>query len=146
MHYSFGIIHWKISELKKIDTKTRKQLNMHKSLRTDWKNESASENAKTLKHIFKSKMNSTKGEKWKNEALHGQHPMSLGKPQVNTVTANKWLSSSLKGERGTTRHSSRPGNKHQKLPGSNMWPTSGEQMQNVFAVWRDNGPYMWRIS
>ena len=30
---------------------------------------------------------------------------------------------------GTTGGSSRPGNKHQKLPESNMWPTSGEQMQ-----------------
>ena len=30
--YSFGIIDWKISELKKIDTKTRKLLNMHKML------------------------------------------------------------------------------------------------------------------
>ena len=32
MQYSFGIIDWKISELKKIDTKTRKLLNMHKML------------------------------------------------------------------------------------------------------------------
>ena len=29
-HYSFGIIDWKISELKTIDTKTRKLRNMHK--------------------------------------------------------------------------------------------------------------------
>ena len=32
MQYSFGIIDWKISELKKIDTKTRKLLNVHKML------------------------------------------------------------------------------------------------------------------
>ena len=32
LQYSFGIIDWKISELKKIDTKTRKLLNMHKML------------------------------------------------------------------------------------------------------------------
>ena len=32
VHYSFGIIDWKICELKKIDTKTRKLLNMHKML------------------------------------------------------------------------------------------------------------------
>ncbi|CAH3183363.1 unnamed protein product [Porites lobata] len=32
VQYSFGIIDWKISELKKIDTKTRKLLNMHKML------------------------------------------------------------------------------------------------------------------
>ena len=32
IQYSFGIIDWKISELKKIDTKTRKLLNMHKML------------------------------------------------------------------------------------------------------------------
>ena len=31
---------------------------------------SASENAKTLKHGFKSKMKSMKQEKWKNKALH----------------------------------------------------------------------------
>ena len=28
----------------------------------------------------------------------------------------------------------RPDNKHQKLPESNMWPASGEQMQNVFTT------------
>ena len=32
VQYSFGIIDWKISELKKVDTKTRKLLNMHKML------------------------------------------------------------------------------------------------------------------
>ncbi|CAH3183407.1 unnamed protein product [Porites lobata] len=32
VQYSFGIIDWKISELKKIDTKTRKLLNIHKML------------------------------------------------------------------------------------------------------------------
>ena len=32
VQYSFGIIDWKISEIKKIDTKTRKLLNMHKML------------------------------------------------------------------------------------------------------------------
>ena len=32
VQYSFGIFDWKISELKKIDTKTRKLLNMHKML------------------------------------------------------------------------------------------------------------------
>ena len=32
VQYSFGIIHWKISELKKIDTETRKLLNMQKML------------------------------------------------------------------------------------------------------------------
>ena len=32
VQYSFGIIDMKISELKKIDTKTRKLLNMHKML------------------------------------------------------------------------------------------------------------------
>ena len=32
VQYSLGIIDWKISELKKIDTKTRKLLNMHKML------------------------------------------------------------------------------------------------------------------
>ena len=31
--------------------------------------------------------------------------------------------------RGATGSSSRPGNKHQKLPESNMWPAGGEQMQ-----------------
>ena len=32
MQYSFGIIDWKISELKKIDTKTRKLSNTHRML------------------------------------------------------------------------------------------------------------------
>ena len=32
VHYSFGIIDWKICKLKKIVTKTRKLLNMHKIL------------------------------------------------------------------------------------------------------------------
>ena len=36
--------------------------------------------------------------------------------------------------RGTTCSSSRPGNKHQKLPESNMSTASGEQMQIVFAT------------
>ena len=39
VQYSFGIIDWQISELKKIDTKTRKLLNMHKmlTLKQMWK-------------------------------------------------------------------------------------------------------------
>ena len=32
---------------------------------------SASENAKALKHVFKSKMKSMKEEKWRNKVLHG---------------------------------------------------------------------------
>ena len=59
---------------------------------------SASENAKSLKHVFKSKMKSLKEEKWKNKALHGQYPKILEKPHVDSVTTNKWLSSNLKGE------------------------------------------------
>ena len=59
---------------------------------------SASENAKALKHIFKSKMKSMKEEKWKDKALHGQYPKILEKPHVDTFTTNKWLSSNLKGE------------------------------------------------
>ena len=160
VQYSFGIIDWKISELKKIDTKTR--LNMQKMLHpkadvkrlyiprkdggrglidvetafktatigldhylkhkegqypkqvleherskaknsitknaTKFKREvtmpefenredtckSASENAKALKHIFKSKMKSMKEEKWKDKALHGQCPKILEKPHVDS--------------------------------------------------------------
>ena len=59
---------------------------------------SASENAKALKHVFKSKMKSMKEEKWKNKALHGQYPKILEKPHVHTVTTNKWLSTNLKRE------------------------------------------------
>ncbi|CAH3194474.1 unnamed protein product, partial [Porites evermanni] len=59
-----------------------------------------SENAKAVKHVFKSKMKSMKEEKWKNKALHGQYPKILEKPHVDTVTTNKWLSSNLKGETG----------------------------------------------
>ena len=172
VQYSFGIIDWKISELKKIDTKKRKLLNMHKMLHpkadverlylprrdagrglievetafktatigldhylkhkgdpkqllehdrskatnsitknaTKFKREitmpefehredkSASENAKALKHIFKSRMKSMKQEKWKDKALHGQYPKILEKPHVDTIITNKWLSSNLKGE------------------------------------------------
>ena len=49
---------------------------------------SASENAKALKHEFKSKMKSMKEEKWKNKALHGQYPKILEKPHLDTVTTN----------------------------------------------------------
>ena len=61
---------------------------------------SASENAKALKHIFKSRMKSMKEEKWKDKAWHGQYPKILEKPHVDldTITTNKWLSSNLKGE------------------------------------------------
>ena len=59
---------------------------------------SASENAKALKHIFNSRMKSMKEEEWKDKALHGQYPKILEKPHVDTITTNKWLSSSLKGE------------------------------------------------
>ena len=44
------------------------------------------------------KLKSTKEEKWKNKALHGQYCRILEKPHVDTVTTNKWLSSNLKGE------------------------------------------------
>ena len=59
---------------------------------------SASENAKTLKNMIKSKMKSVKKEKCKNKALHGQYPKVLETPHVDIVTTNKWLSSNLKGE------------------------------------------------
>ena len=58
----------------------------------------ASENAKALKNMTKSKMKSVKKEKWKNKALHGQYPELLEKPHVDIVNTNKWLSSNLKGE------------------------------------------------
>ena len=32
------------------------------------------------------------------KTLHGQYPRILEKPQVDTVTTNKWLSSNLKGK------------------------------------------------
>ena len=59
---------------------------------------SASENAKALKNIIKSKIKSVRKEKWKNKALHGQYPKLLEKPHVDIVTTNKWLSSNLKGK------------------------------------------------
>ena len=61
-------------------------------------NKSALENAKALKHVFKSKMKSMNEEKWKNKALRGQYPKILEKPHLDIVTTNKWLSSNLKGE------------------------------------------------
>ena len=54
---------------------------------------SGSENAKSLKHTLKSKMETREEEKWKNRALDGQYPRIL-----DTVTTNKWLSSNLKEE------------------------------------------------
>ena len=56
------------------------------------------ENAKALKHIFKSKMKSMKEEKLKTKVLHGQYLRILEKSLLDTVTNNKWLSSNLKGE------------------------------------------------
>ena len=50
---------------------------------------SASEKAKALKHIFKSKMKSMREEKWKGKALHGQYPKILEKPHIDTITTNK---------------------------------------------------------
>ena len=105
---------------------------------------SASENAKALKYIFKLKMKSMKEEKWKNKALHGKYPRILEKPHVDMVTTNKWLSSNLKGEiRGTTFHSSRPGNKHHKLPEiklcvASKWRANAEcvcKMKRQWIIW-----------
>ena len=210
MQYSFGIIDWKISELKKIDTKTRKVLNMHNMLHpkadverlylprrdagrglievetafktatigldhylkhkercypkqllehdrskatnsitknaTKFKREitmpefenrehkSASENANALKHIFKSRMKSMKEEKWKEKALHGQYPKIREATCRHIHQQQMVVKQSERRNRGTFCGSSRSGNKHQKLPESNMWSASGEQMQNVFAT------------
>ena len=197
VQYSFGIIDWKISELKKIDTKTRKLLNMHKMLHpkadverlylprrdagrglievetafktatighdhylkhkkhdrskatnsitknaTKFKREitmpefenredtSASENAKALKHIFKSRMKSMKDVERQSFAW----PVSQDTREA-TCRHNHHqqmvVKQSERRNRGTICGSSRSGNKHKKLPESNMWSASGEQMQNV---------------
>ena len=55
----------------------------------------------------------------------------------NIVTTNKCLSSNLKGETEgllVAAQDQAINSKHQKLPESNMWPASGEQMQNVFTT------------
>ena len=62
---------------------------------------SASENAKSINYVFKSKMKSLQEEKWKNKALPDQYPKILEKPHVESVTTNKWLLSNLKGETET---------------------------------------------
>ena len=50
------------------------------------------ENAKYLKHMFKSKMKSMKEEKWENKfALHDQYPKILEEPHVDTVSTNKMV-------------------------------------------------------
>ena len=75
----------------------QKVWNDAESRERDWgetlkiEDKSASENAKALKHVFKSKMKSMKEEKWKNKALHGQYPKILESPHVDTVITNKWL-------------------------------------------------------
>ena len=215
MQYSFGIIDWKISELKKIDTKTRKLLNMRKMLHpkadverlyiprkdggrglidvetafktatvgldhylkhkegqypkqvleherskaknsisknaTKFKREvtmpevenredkSASENAKALKHVFKSKMKSMKEEKWKNKALHGQYPKILEKPHVDTVTTNKWLSSNLKGETEgllvAAQDQAINTRNYQKVICGKKWRANAECVRNMKRQW-----------
>ena len=83
-------------QIAKNATKFKREITMAEfEIRQD---KSASENAKALKYIFKSKMKSVKEEKWKDKALHGQYPKILEKPHLETITTNKWLSSNLKGE------------------------------------------------
>ena len=48
----------------------------------------ASENAKALKHVFKSRIKSMKEEKWEDKALHGQYPKILEKLHVDTITTS----------------------------------------------------------
>ena len=69
------------------------------------------------------------------EALHGQYPRILEKPHVDTVTTNKWFSSNLKGDTEgllvAAQDQTINTRNYQKV---NLWPASGEQMQNVFVI------------
>ena len=99
--------------------------------------------------MFKSKMKSMKEEKWENKfALHDQYPKILEEPHVDTVSTNKMvIKLSEKRNRRATSSSSRPGNKNQKPPESNMWQASEEQLQSVFTIRKDSGPYcIWMRS
>ena len=85
-----------MNSITKNATKFKREITMPEF--EDRQDKPASENAKALKHIFKSKMKSMKEEKWKDKGLHGQYPKILKKPHVDTITTNKWFSSNLKGE------------------------------------------------
>ena len=50
-----------------------------------------SENAKVLKHTFKTKMKSMKEEKWKNKAFHGQYPRIPEKPHLDTCSHHQQM-------------------------------------------------------
>ena len=86
-------------------TKFKREVQQCQSFRTENIIKSASQNVEALKYICKFKMKSTQEEKWKEGKRCG-------------------LSAGFYG----TCCSSRTGNKHQKLPESNMWPASGEQI------------------
>lgn len=57
------------------------------------------------------------------------------KPHVDTVTTNKWFSSNLKGDTEgllvAAQDQAINTRNYQKVI---LWPASGEQMQNVFAI------------
>lgn len=76
-----------------------------------------------------------KEEKGKYKALHGQYHRVLEKPHINTVITNKWFSSNLKEKQRTFLSLlTGPGNKNQKLPESNIWLASEEQMHIVVEI------------
>ena len=84
---------------------------------------SASENTKALKHIFKSKMKSMK----KVERQSLAWPVSQDTREAlhrHNHHQQMVVKQSERRNGGTTCGSSRSGNKHQKLPESNMWPAS----------------------
>ena len=78
------------------------------------------ENPKAVKHLFKSKMKSMKEEKWKNKVLQGQYPKILEKSHPHRYHQQIFVKQFKRRNRGTTCSSSKPGNKYQKLPESNI--------------------------
>ena len=83
---------------------------------------SASENVKALKHIFESKMKSMKDKRQKErQSLAWTLSQDTREtPRRHNHYQQMVVKQSERRNRGTTCGSSRSGNKHQKLPESNM--------------------------
>lgn len=85
LSHSFNIINWKLSEIKKLDTKTRKLPTLGKlhHQRAD------------VDRLYPPR-NATR---WEEKALHGRYPSRIKEADVHMKATNQWLKSSgLKAE------------------------------------------------